>query len=169
MKFFFTVWFTLFSFLSYSQTKDTLAYKPEHSPTKASIMSAILPGAGQVYNKKYWKVPIIYAVGGYLGYAVWYNNKEYHRFREDYKAATDNDPNTVDEFNGVVPAEQLQYVKDQYRRQRDLSFMALSVWYVLNIVDASVDANLYDFDVSDDLSLKLFNNGNIFTLRYKIK
>jgi len=149
--------------------QDTTEYKPAHSPTKASIMSAIVPGLGQIYNKKYWKVPVIYAVGGYLGYAVYYNHTQYIRFRNDYKYLTDDDPNTVDEFNGEVPADQLKYVKDQYRRQRDLSFMGLAVWYVLNIVDASVDANLYDFDVSDDLSFKLFDKGNIFTLRYKIQ
>ncbi len=167
-KIFVAILLFILPFLLFSQEEDT-TYKPTHSPTKASIMSAILPGAGQVYNKKYWKVPLIYAVGGYLGYAVWYNNKEYQRFKKDYKAVADNDPNTVDEFNGQVPADQLKYVKDQYRRQRDFSFMTLSVWYVLNIVDASVDANLYDFDISDDLSFKFFDKGNVFTLSYKIK
>ncbi len=152
----------------FAQNKDTTDYKSPHSPTTASVLSAIIPGAGQVYNKKYWKVPIIYGVGGYLAYAIIFNNKQYLRFKADYKALTDNNPNTVDEFNGQVPAEQIKYVKDQHRRQRDLSILGLSLWYVLNIVDASVDANLYDFDVSDDLSLHLFRGNNLLTLTYKI-
>ncbi len=159
--------FFLFISLIVSGQEDTTRYKPAHSPTLASVMSAIVPGAGQVYNKKYWKIPIIYGLGGYLAYSVYYNNKQYMRYKEDYKALTDNDPNTIDEFNGEVPADQLKYAKDQHRRQRDLAFMGLSLLYVLNIVDASVDAHLYDFDISDDLSLKLFDKKGLVTLSFK--
>jgi len=165
LKEFFFIFFC-FVTISLKGQSDTTKYKPAHSPTLASVMSAVLPGAGQVYNKKYWKVPIIYGIGGYLAYSVYYNNKQYLRFKKNYSALTDDDPNTVDEFNGEVPAEQLKYAKDQHRRQRDLAFMGLSLLYVLNIVDASVDAHLYDFDISDELSIKFFDKESIFTFTY---
>ena len=139
---------------SASQTnrQDSLAV---HSPKKAVWMSAVLPGLGQIYNKKYWKVPIIYAGGAYLVYAFSFNQSQYTRFKNAYIALTDGDPNTVDEFNGLVPKDQLLYYKDQYRRNRDLSVIGFFGLYILQLVDASVDAYFFDFDVSDDLSLKI--------------
>ncbi len=126
-----------------------------HSPTLASLLSMAVPGAGQVYNKKYWKVPIIYGLGGYLTYAAIHNGKEYNRFKTAYLYATDGNPATVDEFNGKIPNDQLKYYKDTYRHQRDLNIIGIMAIYIMNIVDASVDANFFDYDISNDLSFKI--------------
>lgn len=133
---------------------DTLSWRYRHSPRKASILSAVLPGAGQVYNRKYWKVPIV--LGG-LGASVYFireNDQNYQRYKDAYIALVDGDPNTVSEFGSASPQSVLN-VADTYRRWRDLSYIACGLVYVLNIVDASVDAHFVRFDVSPDLSLEL--------------
>jgi hypothetical protein len=129
-----------------------LSWRERHSPRKASILSAALPGAGQVYNRKYWKVPIVYAG---LGASLWFireNQTQYRRYRDAYLALVDGDPNTVDEFEGRFSPEQVRDVLDTYQRWRDLSYIALGAVYVLQIVDASVDAHFVRFNVSPDLS-----------------
>lgn len=126
-----------------------------HSPRKASVMSAILPGAGQAYNKKYWKIPVIYAGFGVLGYFVTTNNRDYKVYKEAYRLRLDGDPNTIDKFVDVYADQDLVTLKDFYRRNRDLSIIGISVLYILNIVDASVDAHLFHFNVTDDLSMRL--------------
>ncbi len=129
--------------------------KGEHSPATATIFSLLVPGMGQVYNQKYWKVPIIYGGISTLYYLVDFNHRGYRRFQKAYIYSTDNDPNTVDEFNGERSADDLKYFKDQYRRNRDLSFLGLTFFYVLNVIDANVDAHLYDWNVDDDLALRI--------------
>ncbi len=131
--------------------KDSL----RHSPHKAAVMSAILPGAGQAYNKKYWKIPVIYAGFAGLAYAISFNQKEYRNYRNAYDQRLDNDPATVDNYVGTYSDADLGTLKDFYRRNRDLSIIGTGVLYLLNIIDASVDAHLYDFNVNDDLSIKL--------------
>ncbi len=134
---------------------DTLTWRQRHSPKKASLLSAVLPGAGQIYNRKYWKAPIAWAG---LGTCVWFiqdNTREYQRYRKAYIALVDDDPDTIDEFEGQYsPAEVLE-VTDTYRRWRDLSYIAFGVVYMLNVVDASVDAHFVRFDVSPELSMGL--------------
>lgn len=147
--------FVLFSFKSGSAQKTVSDTSLHHSPTLASLLSTVVPGAGQVYNKKYWKLPIIYGIGGYLTYAALHNSKEYNRFKTAYLYATDDDPTTTDEFNGDIPDEQLQYYKDTYRHQRDLNIIGIMAIYIMNIVDASVDAHFFNYDISDDLSLQI--------------
>ena len=134
---------------------DTLDWRHRHSPTKASILSAVLPGAGQVYNKKYWKAPIVLVGLGTSIYFIRENNSQYQRYKDAYIALTDNDPSTVDEFNGQFGSQTVLNVADTYRRWRDLSYIACGLVYVLNIVDASVDAHFVRFDVSSDLSLQV--------------
>ncbi|MBK9175948.1 MAG: hypothetical protein IPM46_06325 [Flavobacteriales bacterium] len=134
---------------------DSLDWRYRHSPRKASILSAVLPGAGQVYNRKYWKVPIV--LGG-LGASVYFirdNNQNYQRYKDAYIALVDGDPNTIDEFEGRFSSQNVLNVADTYRRWRDLSYIACGLVYVLNIVDASVDAHFVRFDVSPELSLEL--------------
>ena len=126
-----------------------------HSPRKATIMSAILPGAGQAYNKKYWKIPVIYAGFTALGYFVVTNNKDYIIYKDAYKYRMDENEATTDDFVGIYSAEDLVTLKNYYRRNRDLSVIGMSLLYVLNIIDASVDAHLFYFDVSDELSLNI--------------
>ncbi len=128
----------------------------QHSPRLATILSAALPGAGQFYNRKYWKIPVIYALGGGLIYSLHHNNKNYHQFRRAYTQFY-NSGEPVSGFE-MYSKEQLKIIKDQYRRNRDLSIIGITLLYVLNIVDASVDAHLFDYDIGDDLSLKIQPN-----------
>ncbi len=129
--------------------------KTSHSPKKAAILSAVLPGAGQIYNKKYWKLPIVYGGMATAIYLAIDYRKEYFRYREGYRSLIDNDPNTVSEFeNQPVTPEGVRDVRDTYKNWMEMSFIAAGLVYVLNIVDASVDAHLMEFDVSDNLSIK---------------
>lgn len=136
-----------------------------HSPKKATIMSACLPGLGQVYNRKYWKVPVLYAGLGGVGYSIYFNNKYYQDFRKAYIARTDNLLETTDEYPRYS-ATNLLDLRNYYRHNLELSVIILTAVYILNIVDASVDAHLYDFDISNDLSMSfqpaLWNAGSAF-------
>ncbi len=134
---------------------DTLDWRQRHSPKKASILSAVLPGAGQIYNRKYWKAPIVWAGLGTAVYFITENSREYKRYRSAYIALVDDDPNTVDEFNGQYRPEQMLNVTDTYRRWRDLSYIGFGLVYMLNVVDASVDAHFVRFDVGRDLSMRM--------------
>lgn len=135
-----------------SDTTKVLDWRARHQPARAAIYSAILPGAGQVYNRKYWKVPIV--LGG-LGVSYWFihdNNTEYQRYRSAYLDVINGQP---DEFNGKYTADQLRDVADTYHRWRDLSYVAFGLVYVLNIMDASVDGYFVRFDVSEDLTVRV--------------
>ena len=136
-----------------SRSKD--AWRARHSPTKATILSAVLPGAGQFYNRKYWKVPIVLSGLGVAYYFVDRNTTEYTRYKDAYIALTDGDPNTVDEFNGRYSAGAVLDVANTYRKWRDLSWICTGAVYVLNIIDATVDAHFVRFDVGEDLSMTI--------------
>ena len=135
--------------------KDPFA---SHPPRKATIMSAVLPGLGQAYNKKYWKIPIVYAGIGTCVYFIVENGKSYRRYRDALIAVRDDDPNTVNttQFNG----SQLDQLQDTYRRWLDLSYVSLAAVYILQIIDANVDAHFFHFDISDDISLNWSPNIN---------
>ena len=122
-------------------------------PKKAAIYSAILPGAGQVYTKKYWKVPIIY--GGLITSA--YYIRESQEFYDLYKTTYLNRLEGIndDEFAGIYTNGNLLTLTAHYRRNREVSTLLFVLTYVLNIVDASVSAHLFDYDVSEDLSLHI--------------
>lgn len=132
-----------------------LKQKSKHSPRKAALFSTILPGAGQAYNKKYWKMPIIYAGFAGLGYAIQFNQSRYTKYRDAYKYRIDGDVSTIDDYTNIYTDENLNTLQQYYHRFRDLSIVGAVALYVLNIVDASVDAHLYTFDVSDNLSLNI--------------
>ena len=144
-----------FSIKSYSQTaSDTIEY---HSAKKASIMSACLPGLGQAYNKKYWKIPIIYTGFGVFSYFIVKNGTEYRNFREAYNIVANEDTANYDNpyvvrYEGDLTS--LQEGRNYYRHNLELTYILTGLLYVLDIIDASVDANLYNFDVSDELSLQ---------------
>lgn len=123
-----------------------------HNPKKAVFFSAILPGSGQLYNRKYWKTPIVYTGFATIGYLAWQNNALYQTYRSAYTARNDNDPATVDTFPSYISAASLKANRDYYRRNRDLSYIGIGVWYILQLVDANVDAHLFTFTTSDDLS-----------------
>ncbi len=124
-----------------------------HDPRIATLRSAILPGFGQVYNEKYWKVPIIYGGLGASAYFIRRNTKRFKEYRSALVAR--NKSGVSDPYQGIYNEQQLNTLKETYRRWRDLSYISLFAVYVLQVVDANVDAHLYDFDVSDDLSLRI--------------
>lgn len=120
-------------------------------------MSMVLPGLGQAYNKKYWKIPVIYAGFGTLYYFVKKNGTEYRNFREAYNIVATNDSAHFDNSYVVRYQQNLNTLKDGrnfYRRNLEFTYILSGMLYLLNIIDASVDGNLYNFDVSDDLSLR---------------
>lgn len=136
-----------------AQKAKALKKKIYAGPRKATIMSAILPGLGQVYNKKAWKVPIIYAGLGGFGYMFVTNNKEYNFYRKHLIAEYDDDSTT---FNtSGYSGDQLRILKLQYRRYRDIGIIGMGLIYIFNIIDANVDGHLKTFDVSDDLSIHI--------------
>jgi len=126
-------------------------------PRKASMYSAVFPGLGQIYNRKYWKVPIVYAGFAGLGWYINFTNDQFVRYRNALNFRTDGNPDTVDEFADDLRYNQdvLVRFKDYYRRQRDLTFIFTTLFYALNIIDAAVDAHLFQFDVSEDLGMKI--------------
>lgn len=132
------------------------------APSKAAFYSAILPGLGQIYNRRYWKVPIVFGAIGTGVYVYIFNDNEYDRFRSAFKRRRAGF--TDDEFydinnSGIVPGEPdlsdeaLQDAQERYQRDRDLALLITIGMYALNIVDANVDAHLKQFNVDENLSL----------------
>ncbi len=144
-------------FSAFAQNADTesVVFVPKHSASRASKLSAMLPGAGQVYNRQYWKVPIIYAGAGALIYSMTWNNKNYQKYLSAYKLDSDTSSATNSEFSGLYTVENLIVLKDYYRRNRDFSAIGLVLLYTANIVDAYVYGQFFNFDVSDDLSMQV--------------
>lgn len=154
---------------------------PATDVKKATTLSMICPGAGQIYNGSYWKAPIV--IGGFASmiYVVDWNNRGYQRFRtaynlrvaydnalKEYNAATNKTgltkPTPTDEFRGRYNADYLKNLKNSYRRNRDLSIIITAGVYLLNVIDAHVDAHLKDYDVSNDLSMDVEPHiGNVYT------
>lgn len=149
--------------LKIKQKRDWSTWKPD--PKRALWLAIILPGAGQIYNRKYWKLPIVY--GGFIGcaYAMRWNNQMYLDYSQAYLDIMDDDPNTasytqflhlgnqINSTNIERYKEVFRSRRDRYRRWRDLSFFVMLGVYALSIIDAYVDASLSTFDISDDLSL----------------
>ncbi len=165
---------------STGQTADSLPARKERvrrytvEPVRSTMFAAAMPGLGQIYNRKYWKVPFVYAGFGALGYAVSFNTKNYNTFINAYQDFTDIIPETDSYLTLLVNLNPEQYdpvlyplshnpstaawVKttllngvDYYRKYRDLSYIGIAAWYLLTIIDAHVDASLFDYDISEDL------------------
>jgi hypothetical protein len=121
------------------------------APSKAAFYSAILPGLGQAYNKKYWKIPIVYGAMGTSIYSYVWNNKKYHEYRDAYKRRllgyTDDNFQYLDD-NRLISAQKF------HQKNRDLSMLVTAGLYILNIVDANIDAHLMQFNVNENLSIK---------------
>ena len=145
--------------------RDWSAWRP--NPTTALWMALVFPGGGQIYNRKYWKLPVVY--GGFVGcvYALTWNNMMYKDYSQAYIDLMDNDPNTAS-YNKflhlgrqITPANEERYKtifksrKDKYRRWRDLSIFVMVGIYAVSVIDAYVDAELSNFDISKDLSLRI--------------
>ncbi len=123
-----------------------------HSPHKATMYSALVPGLGQIYNKKYWKLPVIYGLAGIFIYTFDYNNNQYNKFTNGY---LDMKSGKIDTFEGYSNVETITKIRDNFKRNRDLNVIVLAAVYLLNVLDATVDAHLMDYDISNDLSLNL--------------
>jgi hypothetical protein len=134
---------------------DTTAIKKDKinplAPAKAAFYSAIVPGLGQAYNKKYWKIPIVYGALGSGIYFYSWNNKKYHQYRDAYKKRLANESG-----GGLDYLDNNRLIAGQkfYQKNRDLSLLVTVGLYILNIVDANVDAHLIQFNVNDNLSVK---------------
>ncbi|MDC8107033.1 MULTISPECIES: DUF5683 domain-containing protein [Chryseobacterium] len=124
------------------------------NPTKAGLYSAVFPGLGQFYNKKYWKIPIVWgAVGTGVGIAMW-NDKQYKKYREYYIAKLNGTPNEFIDSRPWLDKVALANVQDRAKRQRDYAIAITGLIYILSIVDAVVDAHLYESRHDPDLTFK---------------
>jgi hypothetical protein len=164
--------------------KDTLAIQaPKRSafspePLKATMLALAFPGMGQIYNRKYWKIPFVYAGFGGMVYAIQFNTSRYNDYMKAYQDFTDKIPETDSYVKFVRAIDQSEYDPvnfpesykpsneawvrdgllknvDSYKRYRDLSYIGLAAWYLLSVIDANVDASLFDYDISDDLGMNI--------------
>ncbi len=171
----------LICFQQFSSAQDSLAYiKPEKhkfkaEPLRATMLAVAFPGMGQVYNRKYWKIPVVYAGFGALFYSAGFNSRSYTTYVKAYQDFTDLIPET-NSYLTLIPANPTTYdpvlypesydpssalyykngllrMVDYYKRYRDLSYIGIAAWYLLSILDANVDASLYNFDVSNNLDI----------------
>jgi len=144
-------------------------------PMKATMLAAAIPGGGQIYNRKYWKIPLVYAGFGGMGYAVAFNSTQYNKYTKAYQDFTDNVPQTDSykylirgitqanydpSVNPLVDPGQIVWVKegllrqiDYFKKYRDLSLMGIAAWYLISILDANVDASLADYDIGENINL----------------
>lgn len=148
--------------LAYGNFRKSFLYKwhmSPHSPLKATLFSAVIPGTGQMCNgykkegsvfRKYWKVPVVYAgIGTCIGFIA-FNDREYKRYKAEYIASMTGGERTM---SGTP--YQLEQIQEQYHQWRDLSYLALVGVYFLQIIDANVDAHLFYHDVSRNLDLSI--------------
>ena len=173
--------------------QDTVPVKKEKvkkytiDPIRSTLYAAALPGLGQIYNRKYWKVPFVYAGFGALGYAVSFNTSYYNKYLTAYKDFTDLIPETDSyldikgmsslnretydpvlhspSYNPSTQAwvkTQLLNAVDYYRKYRDLSYIGIVAWYLVTIIDAHVDASLFDYDISDDINASFAPSSTTF-------
>ncbi len=145
-------------------------------PMKATMLAVAFPGLGQVYNRKYWKIPLVYAGFGAVIYSVGYNTDNHNRYMKAYQDFTDKIPETDSYVNMISWADPSEYdpvkfpeshnpstaswVKDRllkgvdyYKKYRDLSYIGIAAWYLISVLDANVDASLFNYDISNNLDL----------------
>jgi hypothetical protein len=159
--------------------KPVKKIKFKAEPLKASMMAVVFPGLGQIYNRKYWKIPFVYAGFGGLLYSVSFNSSNYNMYMKAYQDFTDAIPETQSYIALILNADPSTYdpvlypnndnrtsyanykdgmlrMVDYYKRYRDLSYIGIGAWYLLSILDANVDASLFNYDVSNNLDLAVF-------------
>ena len=185
-RFLFFIAFALFSFSLCAQNpagenvtvQDSVVTKKKVidplAPSRAAFYSAVLPGLGQAYNKKYWKIPIVYGAIGTGLYAYIFNIDQYNRYRDAYKRRlvgfTDDEFYDIDN-SGVIAGspdvsdEALRDAQKFYQRNKDLSLLITIGLYALNIIDANVDAHLKQYNIDDDLTVRPVLQPNLVDLR----
>ena len=146
-----------------SITSDTINIKQKKGsifsgkPGKAMIMSLIIPGTGQIYNKSYFRVPVVWGAVGGMGYLVYKNTREYNCLRDAYIASIDMVPyvfpDHCSDFEGITNSSQLKALRDQANSNRQLSIVGLSLVWIMNGIDAFVNAHLKEFDIDENLSI----------------
>jgi Family of unknown function (DUF5683) len=148
------------------KAKDTVSTTIDPlRPSKAAFYSALLPGAGQAYNKKYWKIPIVYAAMGISIYSYIWNQNKYDSYRDAYKERLLLGTSSTDQYVGILSDSRLIDAQKFHQRNRDLSLLVTAAFYVLNIVDANVDAHLQQFNVNGKLTIKPEIQTNPFTYK----
>ncbi len=146
--------------------KDTILIVPKHNPGTATLRSLIIPGWGQAYNREYWKIPIVYGALGTVAVIYLFNNTWYKRTRDAYDIRVNHPQDSSKVYPDLQPisASSLQNYRNSYRQARDYSALWFLIMWGLNIADATVFGHLKQFDVSEDLSLKvnpvIRQNGN---------
>jgi hypothetical protein len=157
--------------ISQNNTDTAVVVKEKkHSPALAGGLSAVLPGLGQAYNKKYWKIPIDYAGFAGAGYLVYHFSTEYIKYRDEYRIRIDKKDNLRNPDYKILDDNNVNAYKLQYQRYMQFSILALTLWYFINILDAVVDAHLMSFDVSSNLALHIapdISNGLAWGNSYK--
>ncbi len=164
MRFLLVLVFGIFSFALHAQessstnkkklTSDTIPKRRVHSPKKAAVLSAVIPGAGQLYNRKFWKVPVLAAGAGALVYGFQFNQKNYNLFKTELIHRQTGSAEINTDLKNLSDAN-LNELQDYYHRNRDLTIVGMALLYALNVLDATVDAHLFDFNVNEDLSLNI--------------
>jgi hypothetical protein len=160
----------------------TRPVSPKHrfkaEPMRATMLAVAFPGLGQIYNRSYWKIPLVYAGFGGLIYSANFNSVNYDKYMRAYQDFTDVIPETKS-YQNVILAEPSTYdpvlypetydpssasyykdgllrMVDYYKRYRDLSYIGIAGWYLLSVLDANVDASLFNYDISDNLELAVY-------------
>lgn len=166
---FFVIFFFLCAGLAHAQDKDTMSFLPVPTDTipapkkkrfepdakRAGLYSALVPGLGQLYNRQYWKMPIVYAVVGTPLYFAIKHNNDYQRYRKAYISRLVNESGSNDEFKGILSKEGIKQYQDQARQNRDMMILYTSLAYTVQIIEAISGAHLRNFDISKDLSLNI--------------
>lgn len=124
------------------------------NPKKSALFAAIVPGTGQIYNRQYWKVPVVYGLAGVAVYFLVDNTTQYRKYRKAYVSRLTN-PAYVDEYTGVRTINDLQTLQDYYKKNLDLTYLLTGVGYALQVIDALAFAHLKNFDVSPNLSMRM--------------
>ncbi len=132
----------------------TFVSRSRLEPRRAAMLAVAFPGGGQLYNRKYWKLPILYGAAASLVYALDFNTTQFVAYRDAFIFRNDGDPTTTDAFPRLND-RQLQRQRDFYRRNRDLTVILCAAAYAISIIDALVDAHLAEFNVNDDLALRV--------------
>jgi hypothetical protein len=157
---------------------ETVKPRFRAEPMRATMLAVAFPGLGQIYNRSYWKVPLVYAGFGGLIYSAHFNSVSYDKYMKAYQDFTDDIPETKS-YQEVIKADPSTYdpvlypetydpssasyykdgllrMVDYYKRYRDLSYIGIAGWYLLSVLDANVDASLFNYDISDNLDLAIF-------------